>query len=203
VQPALSVNARAVLACALVLDALALGHSILTQALASINEFVDFFSYFTVQSNLLAMTVLATALSRETFPRHWQFFRGGVTCYAVVTAITYELFLTSTPFQVLGNLPNLIMHVITPSVLVWFWISYPPDIRLPRRASVVWPVYPVLYVVYTLVRGGVVGWYPYDFLDPTADGGYGRVLGSVLLLLLLCVGIGSGLIAASRRRQRV
>ena len=34
--------------------------------------------------------------------------------------------------------------------------------------------FPLLYVVYSLIRGPFVNWYPYPFLDPRI-GGYGRV----------------------------
>jgi len=33
-------------------------------------------------------------------------------------------------------------------------------------------VFPLAYLVYSLVRGPIVGWYPYPFLDPGKVGGY-------------------------------
>ncbi|MCU6387451.1 Pr6Pr family membrane protein, partial [Enterobacter quasiroggenkampii] len=45
----------------------------------------------------------------------------------------------------------------------------------------------VVYVVFTWIRGGLTGWYPYAFLDPSL-GGWGAmlpILGVVLLAFLL------------------
>ena len=50
------------------------------------------------------------------------------------------------------------------------------------RTALWWVVYPLTYAAYTLVRGPIVLWYPYPFLDP-AQHGYGQVA-------LTCVGIG-------------
>ena len=38
-----------------------------------------------------------------------------------------------------------------------------------------WQVFPLLYLIYVLVRGAIVGWYPYPFLDPAKVNGYGNV----------------------------
>ena len=51
-------------------------------------------------------------------------------------------------------------------------------------------VYPALYLVYTLIRGTRVDWYPYPFLDPDAAGGTPGVAVS-------CVGIALGFAAMS------
>jgi hypothetical protein len=36
-------------------------------------------------------------------------------------------------------------------------------------------VYPIVYLTYSLVRGPIVDWYPYDFIDPDEQGGYDGV----------------------------
>lgn len=38
--------------------------------------------------------------------------------------------------------------------------------------------------VYSLVRGAVMDWYPYPFLDPRRDGGYPAVFGFSLMILV-------------------
>ncbi len=51
--------------------------------------------------------------------------------------------------------------------------------------ALIWLVYPLLFAVYSLIRGPIVGWYPYPFLDPAHVGGYGVVA-------LYCPGIAAG-----------
>jgi hypothetical protein len=66
------------------------------------------------------------------------------------------------------------VHKLMPAVLVADWLLDPPRHRLSLKTGLVWLLYPLAYLVYTLIRGDRVGWYPYPFLDP-ATGGYGRV----------------------------
>jgi hypothetical protein len=56
-------------------------------------------------------------------------------------------------------------------------------------------IYPMLYLVYSLIRGPIVDWYRYPFLDPDEAGGY---LGVALYSVGITVGIGlfSWIIAA-------
>jgi len=64
-----------------------------------------------------------------------------------------------------------------------------------------WLAYPFAYLVYTMVRGRIVGTYPYPFLDVTALG-YGHVLADAFGLMVVFLGIGLLIIALSRRRAR-
>jgi len=33
-----------------------------------------------------------------------------------------------------------------------------------------WLLFPIVYAIYALVRGGLTGWYPYPFLNPDVSG---------------------------------
>ncbi len=46
------------------------------------------------------------------------------------------------------------------------------------------PAFPIVYLIYLLTRGAVVGWYPYPFLNPAPDG-YGRVVVHVIAIVAL------------------
>jgi hypothetical protein len=47
--------------------------------------------------------------------------------------------------------------------------------RLNIRQIGYWLIYPLIYVVYTLIRGAISSFYPYPFLSPAKIGGYGVV----------------------------
>ena len=67
---------------------------------------------------------------------------------------------------------NILLHYIAPVYMLVDWILFPPYVRLKYIRSLWWLVFPLGYVVYSLVRGLLVDWYPYPFLDPTTNGGY-------------------------------
>ena len=64
-----------------------------------------------------------------------------------------------------------------------FWIFFVPKAGLRWKHSLLWLSYPVAYFAYIMVRGAVVGWYPYPFIDAGALG-YSRALINALILLV-------------------
>jgi len=88
--------------------------------------------------------------------------------------------LTAVPWD------NTVLHYIIPiAVLVDFLIDRPKR-KIAYKSGLLWISYPILYVAYSLIRGSIVGWYPYPFLNPTING-YDGVLVPVLGLVVLGV----------------
>ena len=137
---------------------------------------VDFFSYFTVLSNVAAVVVLGMAAARPILLRLHTFtiVRGAMTLYMAVTGLVYAVLLAPASANVgltLGWV-DLVVHRIAPVVVVADWVLDPPQTR-PRLTSVLkWLWFPLLYLVYSLVRGPRADWYPYPFLDPDEAGSY-------------------------------
>jgi uncharacterized membrane protein len=154
----------------------------------------DYFSYFTVLSNLFAAAMLLHGALRpaNVRSRTVDLFRGAAVVYILTTGIVYLLLLS-------GHAPaypwvNAILHYLMPVAVTLDWLSDPPSVRLdPARTLVMWMAFPLLYVLYTLARGAIVNWYPYFFVNPHRNGGYLLVAGDCL-----AVGIGiAALIAAT------
>jgi hypothetical protein len=154
----------------------------------------DYFSYFTVLSNLFASTILLHGAFRsmQARSRTAELLRGAAVVYILTTGIVYLLLLS-------GHAPaypwvNAILHYLMPVAVTVDWLLDPPRMRLePARTVVLWMAFPVLYIIYTLARGAIVDWYPYLFVNPHRSGGYLLVAGDCL-----AVGIGiAGLIAAT------
>jgi len=154
----------------------------------------DYFSYFTVLSNLFAAAVLVRGALRAAHERSRavELLRGAAVVYILTTGIVYLLLLS-------GRAPtypwvNAILHYLMPVAVTLDWLLDPPRLRLePARTVLLLMVFPVLYIVYTLTRGAIVNWYPYLFVNPHRSGGYLLVAGDVA-----AVGIGIiALIAAT------
>jgi hypothetical protein len=154
----------------------------------------DYFSYFTVLSNLFASAMLLLGALRPAAARSRavELLRGASVVYILTTGIVYLLLLS-------GHAPaypwvNAILHYAMPVAVTADWLLDPPRMRLDLRQTVpLWMAFPLLYIVYTLARGAIVGWYPYFFVNPHRGGGYLLVAGDCL-----AVGIGiAALIAAT------
>ncbi len=62
--------------------------------------------------------------------------------------------------------------------------------------------FPIGWVIYTMIRGVVVGWYPYPFLDPSiAPGlGYRGVAVYVIAIAAFILLVGSAIVGISQLR---
>jgi hypothetical protein len=149
----------------------------------------DYFSYFTVLSNLFAAAILlhgAIRAKRES-SNAVESLRGAAVVYILTTGIVYLVLLS-------GRAPaypwvNAILHYLMPVAVTLDWLLDPPRVRLEAaRTIALWMAFPVLYILYTLARGAIVGWYPYLFVNPHRSGGY-------LLVAVDCLAVGIGIIA--------
>jgi len=172
--------------------------SILLEIIALNNEVVfnaaNFFSFFTILSNLFAATYLIYfGLSNNNSYRS-QVVRGAITLYMLMTGVIFALLLSGLKDIRLTAVPwdNFILHYMMPIVVVCDWLLNPPKHSLPRKVVILWMIFPVTYVAYTLVRGNVVGWYPYPFLNPLTSS-YAQVavmtIGIALFVTLVAFGL--------------
>jgi hypothetical protein len=98
----------------------------------------------------------------------------------------------------LGNLQpwvNTVIHYIFPLVVLADWLYQPPKSTLRFGQMGYWLIYPLIYLVYTLIRGASVGFYPYPFLNPATAGGYGGVALYCVAIFAAFLIVGAGLIA--------
>ncbi len=152
----------------------------------------NFFSFFTIESNIIALVVLALfGLRRSTSAtQSLELLRGAAVLYMATTGVVYGLLLSGYTEGLDTTLPwvNNVVHRIMPLVLVADWLINPPAVRVAFRTALVWLIFPIVFLVYSLIRGPIVDWYPYPFLNPDDVGGYGGVA-------LYCVGIAVFIVA--------
>jgi hypothetical protein len=153
---------------------------------------VNYFSYFTIQSNLIGVAAFLLGAVRWQARRSTglDFLRGGATVYLTVTFVVFALLLSGTDVDTAIPWVDTVLHKIFPIAVIADWVIDPPVARIALRRSLFWLAYPLLWTAYTLVRGALTGWYPYPFLDP-ANGGYA----SVALYVVAILGFGSALCA--------
>jgi len=146
-------------------------------------DVVNYFSYFTIDSNLLAAAVLLIGASGSGWTRspNWVLVRGAAVVYMSVTGIVFTLLLANTDVDTTIPWVNTVVHELIPLVMVADWLLDPPPGRLTQRQGLLWLGFPAVWIVYTMVRGAFANRYPYPFLHP-ANGGYATVA-------VYCVGI--------------
>lgn len=160
---------------------------------------VNFFSYFTILSNLLVAVILTLpANSRLSSPAR----RSAIAVYIFIVGLVYNLVLRQVwspqGWQLVAD--NL-LHVAVPVLYVAWWYFFTPAKAVQWKNLPAWLIFPAVYLAYSLVRGAQVGWYPYPFLD-VQQFGYSKVAINAAGVLLAFIAVGFLLIALNRSKTR-
>ena len=182
----------------------------------SVTHTVHFFSFFTIDSNILSAVALLIGAFFLLFrtgdnPPRYNLFLAAVATYMITTGVVYNLLLRGIELPQGSTLPwsNEVLHVVAPLWLLIDWLFAPG--RAPIANTQLWKilVFPLVWVIYTLVRGPLVAdtvygnpfWYPYPFLNPnTSANGYLSVAFYVILITLVISAAAAGVLWVSRRK---
>ncbi|WP_050467102.1 Pr6Pr family membrane protein [Herbaspirillum chlorophenolicum] len=131
----------------------------------------------TILMGALCFTSLALSLKTPVS----RFFRqpsviSAVVAYLTFVGIAYNLLLRQlwapTGFR---SLVNESLHTVVPLLAIVYWIFFVPVFQASLKKSLLWLVYPLGYLVITLWRGALSGFYPYPFINVSTLG-YPRVI---------------------------
>jgi hypothetical protein len=145
--------------------------------------------FFTIWTNLfVAVVMTGIALGQPGFGSPRQL--GLLTLAILLVGIVYNLLLRGL-LDLSGGakLADHLLHEVVPLLVPLFWLFLAPKGRLTGRDAMWWAAYPLVYLIYALIRGAVDGKYPYPFLNMAKLGG--------LQVALNCLLIGIGFLAAS------
>ena len=151
-------------------------------------NFINFFSYFTVLSNIFAALTLfisAYYLASRKKSANLAHIRGATTLYMIVTGVVFSLLLANFESSTLTAVPwdNIVLHYIMPIVVILDWLLDRPYSKVSFQKALYWLVFPLIYIAYSLLRGAATGWYPYPFLNP-AHTNYQAVIATVLTIFI-------------------
>jgi hypothetical protein len=145
-----------------------------------------FFSYFTIQSNLL-VAVATVLLAR--YPAHdaagWRVLRlAGVSGIILTGLVHWFLIRPHLDLEGWDYTADKLLHIAVPLLAVAGWLLFGPRPRIAGQA-IAWALaWPVAWLVWTLAIGGLTGWYPYEFLDVGLKG-WGSVAVTAVGITLL------------------
>lgn len=171
------------------------------------HDVANFFGFFTNLSNIFAAVVLLVGAlwllqgRKPDASRAEDTVRGASVVAIVIVGIVYGVLLRNEDLGSLLPWINIVVHFITPAAVLLDWLYAPPQSAISVKQLRYWLIYPLLYLIYTLVRGAAVGWYPYPFLNPSKAGGAGGVALHCLAIFIAFVLVGWLLITAANSRN--
>lgn len=132
----------------------------------------NFFSYFTTQSAIIAVVVFvigAVYAVRDRLDPLWlDMVRVLATTWVVVSGIVFAFILAEGSLRgvpVWAPWSSQLLHFWIPAYAVVDWLIAPGR-KVPWKTTGLVLIFPLLWVIFTMVRGAFVYWYPYFFLDP-------------------------------------
>jgi hypothetical protein len=158
------------------------------------------FAFFTIQSNLIAGgTALLLAVRLDRPSTVFRTFRLIGLVAITVTGVVYHVALASLfDLDGLHQLGNQLVHTVVPLLTVLGWLIFGPRSGTSRRVAWLSLLFPVCWLIFTLIRGAIIGWYPYPFIDVSVIG-YGKAILNAFWISLLLLGLAAGVTALDSR----
>jgi hypothetical protein len=160
-----------------------------------------FFSYFTIQSNLLAAGIALSLLrTPDRDGRTWRVLRTAAIVGMTVTFVVYMVALRPIiHLRGFAKLTDIGFHYVAPVMTVGGWLWFGPWPRMDAATIVRHLIWPVAYLAYLLVLGATSGWYPYPFMNVSTLG-YVRVIINALIVTVLLLGVAATFKVIDERR---
>lgn len=144
---------------------------------------VRFFSFFTILTNtLVALYFTGQSLGRENPAKPGTLT--AITVYITIVGIVYQVLLRHI-WQPTGlqMIVDELLHTINPLLVILFWYLYEEKRPVKYNQILGWLLYPLVYLIFVLIRGSLSGFYPYPFVNVAEIGLRKTLLNSGLLLL--------------------
>ena len=150
---------------------------------------IRFFSYFTILTNILVALYFTTNLLNKNSKIKLFFQKPGIltaiAVYIAIVGLIYQIVLRHLwepkGFQMIVD---ELLHTLIPIEFIIYWLLFEDKKILRWRDILYWLIYPLLYIIYILIRGSFSDFYPYPFINVT-ELGYKKVAINLFGLLLL------------------
>jgi hypothetical protein len=212
----------------IIISALVIFGLILNFALSNgVNDAARLLAYFTIQSNIFVAALFVFLAVKTALQLHKEGKYGeaesvspliqlGVTFIITITFVVYATLLSEINFEIqesamqasLRALGNILVHYVVPIMTIIDWIFFMPHGKLKFKAAAWWLLYPVVYVIFILIRAFVGGplyvstdgtevFYPYPFANPDIVG-WGNMAWILPILFLGFFGLGCGYVVLDK-----
>ena len=151
------------------------------------------FAFFTIQSNLiLGATALLLAMKLDRPSTLFRAFRLIGLAAITITGVVYHVALARIlDLDGVHQLGNQLVDTIVPLLAIFGWLIFGPRGQTSWRVAWLSALYPFFWLAFTLIRGAIIHWYPYPFIDVTTLG-YAKAILNCFWLSLLFLGLAAG-----------
>jgi len=162
----------------------------------------DYVGQFTILSVAATSILMLLGAFGRREPRGMVHLRAMALTGLLVAAVLHATLLGGAAGPS-GELVNALLHIVFPVLALIEWMTVRSRTRVTLVTPLIGLAFPVVFLAGTLVRGAIVGRYPYDFVDPGAQGGYAGLVSSLAIVLLAFLTVGAVVAALGALRDRM
>jgi len=160
----------------------------------------EYFAYFSIVSALLAALITLVAawvlINGEQETKLLHISRLSVTAAMIVVGVVYHALLADVASDVRDGdyawpvLPNEIIHTYAPIAIAVDYLASVKSRILRIRAALWVAVFPLVWLVFSIIRGLATNWWPYWFINPNGEGGVMTVITYVAVITVFFLFLG-------------
>lgn len=169
-----------------------------------LDALVHFFTYFTILTNLMLVTIYLSELVDWRWLGWWRTsVTRGMMAGAIVLVMVFYHFLLAGLWapEGWGKASDIALHYVAPVLYVLWWLLFQPkgDLRFQHIPLMLLPV--AIWLAWAMARGAVTGEYPYPILEANRLG-YAQVALNCLAVLAALVALFGVVIGLDRTVKR-
>jgi len=158
----------------------------------------EYFAYFSIVTAIVAGLFLITTsfgLMLKIEDTKWvEIARLSMAVALIVVGVVYHALLADAANDVRDGdyawpvLPNEIIHTYAPILAAIEYLVSVRAFRIRLRAFVWVAIFPLIWLVFSIVRGSATNWWPYWFINPNGEAGLGGMLtyiGAITMFFLI------------------
>jgi len=147
---------------------------------------IRFFSYFTILTNI-AVATYYTALLIDAPVARKKGLLSAITIYIIIVGLVYQVALRHIwDPQGLQKWVDELLHSVVPlGALIYWGLFEKKGLRYSQIFA--WSIYPLVYLLFILIRGSISGFYPYPFVNVTEIGLQQTLINALIILALFMV----------------
>ncbi|HEY3606749.1 MAG TPA: Pr6Pr family membrane protein [Pseudonocardiaceae bacterium] len=154
---------------------------------------VNLLFFFTIDSNVIVgVTSMLLALRPQRTSTLFRVLRlDGIVAIAVTFVVFHVALAGLQELSGSAAVADALLHTASPVLCVLGWLLFGPHQRGGSRLVALSLIFPLCYIAVTLVRGPIVDFYPYPFLDVRMHGYLSVLVNAVVVgVLFLCLAAG-------------
>lgn len=162
----------------------------------------EYFAYFSIVTAIIAGLFLITTgfgLLLNFEDTKWvEISRLSLAVALIVVGVVYHALLADVANDVRDGdyawpvLPNEIIHTYAPILAAIEYLVSIKAFRIKLKAFLWVAVFPLTWLVLSIIRGSLTNWWPYWFINPNGEAGLGGMLTYIgaITLFFLVLGVG-------------